>query len=149
MRFSPICLAILAVGCASPGPRAMRDMPVITAAEAQQVLRATPATIPGYPVTFLRLWDTDRIIVRQTLDSGRIVEFIEEHDRPRSSYGVYESPEHAAFEQMHGRPTVAEKLFGDRQAQRRVGEVNVWYLGRWADTQSELAELLDRLAPIS
>jgi hypothetical protein len=147
MKLRGLSFLTLCIGCMPAVVPASSDQE-ITLADAQTILRAQPVGISGYPMTFIRI-GPDMIIVRQTADSGQLVEFLETHDGPRGSYRFGESPAHAAFELTHERTTEAEKAFHLRQAQRRIGDVLVTYLRASPPTYSpsDLAQLMNRLTP--
>lgn len=132
-----IAIGFLAVVSTS---HAQKPDSVISVEEVRTVLGVTPVAIPGYPVTFRRLWVKGRsVIVEQTIDSGRVVQFREDPDRPGRFHGSVTAT-------GQGDMTVA--TFAARQRCRRLGEVFACVLNSGALKQTQVAQLLDRLAPM-
>jgi len=123
---------------ATPEPRVAPRVLIIRYPH-EAILGANPAAIPGYPVKLFPLFGR-AVLVRQELDSGRVIAFREDRDAvigsaPRGWNGSQEGGA-ASFEQR----------YWARQSTRQVGGVTVRYLGSrsWRIPY----DLLDRLEPI-
>jgi hypothetical protein len=117
----------------------------ITLGRAREILGANPAAIPGYPIKLFPLFGR-AVLVRQELDSGRVIAFREDRDgRPIVTRGEM-SPRETANSILAGLPSRAEQTWRSRQGYRQIGPVSVRYLG--SSREPIPRELLDRLEPI-
>jgi len=124
---------------------AQRTHGEITLARAREILGANPAAIPGYPFKLFPLFGR-AVLVRQELDSGRVVAFREDRDgRPIVTRGEM-SPRETANSMVAGLPSRAEETWRARQSYRQIGSVSVRYLGSVREPIP--SDLLDRLEPI-
>jgi hypothetical protein len=124
----------------------------ITLERARAILGTNPVAIPGYPVRLYAL--SHAVLVRQELDSGMVIQLAEDAQSPiigssrcawcsASDTSVYEDGPRRV---LLGYPTRIEDQYWSRQSSRKVGGVNVRYLG--SRNGRIPYDLLDRLAPI-
>ena len=124
----------------------------ITLEKAREILGTDPVAIPGYAVRFYAL--SHAILVHQELDSGRVIRLLEDRSAPtigstrRAWVSASDSSiiDDGAQRVLAGYPSNFESRYWARQSSRKVGDVNVRYLG-WSNERIPY-ELLDRLAPI-
>jgi len=124
----------------------------ITLEKAREILGTDPVAIPGYPVRFYAL--SHAILVRQEMDSVGVIQLREDRDSPtiRSSRRVWFSASDSSVindgvrRVLLGYPSNFEDQYWARQSSRKVGDVNVRYVG--SRNGRIPYELLDRLAPI-
>lgn len=136
-------LAIL-IASSLPCAHAQTSRGQITIQQAREVLGANPAAIPGYPVEIFRL-DGRAILVRQRLDSVRVIAFREDRQgRPQFFRTTGKQDEKQRF--LAGGPSEGERRTQAWQGYRQVGVVSVHYLR--ALPQPIPSDLLDKLEPI-
>jgi hypothetical protein len=148
MRTGPAAsTAIVAawIAFSPPSADAQTTRGEITLGRAREILGASPAAIPGYPFKLFPLFGR-AVLVRQELDSGRVIAFREDRDgRPIVTRGEMSNQE-TANRILAGLPTRAEETWRARQSYRQIGSVSVRYLG--SAREPIPYDLLDRLEPI-
>ncbi len=127
-----------------PCARAQTSPGQITLQQAREILGATPVAIPGYPVEIFRL-DGRAIMIRQQLDSGRVVTLREDRQgRPQFYRTTTTGDEKQRM--INGIPSGGEERVRAWQSYRQVGSVSVHYLGSLR--RPIPSDLLDKLEPI-
>ena len=124
--------------------RAQTSRGQITLQQAREILGASPVAIPGYPVEIFRL-DGRAILIRQQLDSGRVMTLREDRlGRPQFYRRTTTQDEKQRF--LAGLPSAGEERAVAWHGYRQFGSVSVHYIGNMR--KSIPSDLLDKLEPI-